>query len=117
MSLPELKLTRAASAAHLLLGATLPEVRLSERHITTHCRGRSAGIMLSRSNERFVADGGFRWWQSPEGTEVREQIEAEVRSRYQAELRRAGWFKETFLEFRIQREVDAECARVLWARR
>ena len=73
--------------------------------------------MVSRSNERFMADGGFRWWKSPEGVEVRQQIEAEVRSRYRAELRRAGWFKETLLEFRIQREVANECARVLWARR
>ena len=73
--------------------------------------------MSSRSNERFVADGHSRWWTSAEGEQVRLQIEAEVRSRYRAELERAGWFKERLLERRVRREVAAECAKVLWARR
>ena len=73
--------------------------------------------MSLESNERFVADGGSRWWKSAEGEKVRRQIEATVRSRYRAELERAGWLKQLRLEHRIRREIAAECEKVLWARR
>ena len=73
--------------------------------------------MSSGSKERFVADGGSRWWKSAEGEKVRQQIEAEVRSRYRAEFKRAGWFKQLLLEHRTRREIAAECAKVLWAKR
>ncbi len=77
--------------------------------------------MASGSNGRFVADGDSRWWKSAEGVKVRQRIEAEVRSRYRAEFKRAGWFKQLMLEHRMQREIAAECAKVtppetLWAR-
>ena len=84
---------------------------------TPGVRESAVGIMFSGSNERFVADGHSRWWKSAEGEKVRQQIEAEVRSRYRAEFKRAGWFKEFLLERRVQREIAAECAKVLWATR
>ena len=68
-----------------------------------------------------MADGHIGWWESPEGVKVRQRIGAEVRARYRAELRRAGWFKQTLLEFRMRREIVAECEKVasetLWARK
>ena len=78
--------------------------------------------MSSGSNERFVADGDSRWWKSAEGVEVRQRIEAEVRSRYSGEFKRAGWLKQLLLELRMQREIAAERAKVtpletLWAKR
>ena len=73
--------------------------------------------MSSESNERFVADDHSRWWKSAEGERARQQIEAEVRSRYRAELERAGRFKRLLLEHRVRREIAAECAKVLWAER
>lgn len=77
--------------------------------------------MSSTLNERFVADGASRWWESEEGVKVRQQIEVEVRSRYRAEFERAGWFKQILLEHRMQREIAAERAKVtletLWVER
>ncbi len=73
--------------------------------------------MSSGSKERFVADDHSGWWKSVEGEKVSRQIEAEVRSRYRAELERAGWLKRLLLEHRVRREIAAECTKVLWARR
>jgi hypothetical protein len=76
--------------------------------------------MSSQSDDRFVAGGDSRWWKSAEGEKMGHQIEAEVRSRYRAELERAGWFKQVLLEHRIRREIAAERARVtletLWTK-
>ena len=76
--------------------------------------------MSSRSKERFVAEGEARWWRSAEGAELRQQIEARVRSRYRADLGRAGWFKQRLLGHRMRREIAAECAKVrletLWGK-
>lgn len=69
--------------------------------------------MTSGPKERLVADGQSRWWKSAEGEKVRQQIEAEVRSRYRVELEREGWFKQLLLEHRVRREIAAECAQVL----
>lgn len=77
--------------------------------------------MSSTLNERFVADGASRWWESQEGVKVRQQIEDEVRSRYRAELERAGWIKQILLERRMRREIAAKRAEVtletLWVER
>ena len=78
--------------------------------------------MSSRSNERFVADGDSSgWWESEEGIKVGKQIEAEVRSRYRAELERAGRLRQHLLERRMRREIAAERAKVtleiLWVER
>ena len=77
--------------------------------------------MSSVSKARFVADGHAGWWKSAEGETVRQQIEAEVMSRYRAELERAGWFRRLLLERRVRREIAAECAKVtleiLWVDR
>ena len=69
--------------------------------------------MSSTLNERFVADGASRWWESEEGVKVRQQIEVELRSRYRAKLERAGWLKQILLEHRMRRELAAERAKVL----
>lgn len=80
----------------------------------------AARNMSSRSNERFVADESSRWWKSAEGEKVRRQIEDDVSSRYRAEFKGAGWFKQLLLKYRMRREIAAECARVtletLWAK-
>lgn len=73
------------------------------------------------SEERLIADGDSRWWESEEGIKVGQQIEAEVRSRYRAEFERAGRLKQHLLELRTRREIAAERAKVtleiLWVER
>ncbi|MFQ5350626.1 MAG: SRPBCC family protein [Thermoanaerobaculia bacterium] len=64
------------------------------------------------SAEKIVADGADNWWRSPEGVETRRRIEAEVRGSYSGRIECAGWIGEGLLEWRIRREIAAQCAKV-----
>jgi hypothetical protein len=66
----------------------------------------------SQADERLVADGESRWWQSEEGVKMRRRIETEVRRRHAGEFARAGWFRELLLELRVRREIAAEMKKV-----
>lgn len=77
--------------------------------------------MLSRLRDHFVADGESNWWRSPEGRDLRKEIEAEVRSRHWDEIRDKRWYQQILLEIRMRREVRAEVKKatppeVLWVK-